>query len=104
MLSGEAISTWGDRILRMDLHGALVEVLRSRDPGLVAKTGILVAETANTVMLVTKQDRVLTLPKVVCLVAIKVADVSVELFLPALRFRASERSARKMKKRHLPYL
>ena len=88
----------GDRVLRMDLHGAIVEVVRSKDPGLVGKKGILVAETANTVLLVTKQDRVITIPKSVAVIRFVAGKHAVELMLPALTYRASERSARKIKK------
>ncbi len=88
----------GDRIVRMDLHGAPVEVVRSRDPGLVGVKGILIAETANTILVVTKKDRVLTIPKNITVIRFVVGTKIVELMLPALAFRASERSARKLKK------
>lgn len=94
---------FADRVLRMDLHGAHITVVRSLDPGLVDHAGIVVAETANTLMIVTKKDRALTLPKNVTVVRLSFDDLSVEIFLPALAFRASERSARKIKKRHMAY-
>lgn len=98
---GNATGTnFGDRVVRMDLHGAIVEVVRSKDPGLVGVNGILVAETCNTIMVVTKADRVITIPKNVAVIRFKIAEKQVELVLPALAFRSSERSARKLKKRH----
>jgi len=104
LVSKESMHTCADRILRMDLHGAPVEVIRSRDPGLVGVSGILVAETANTIIVVVKEDRALTIPKNVSVISVQFRDISVEISLPALQFRASERSARKIKKRHLPML
>lgn len=95
---------FADRVLRMDLHGALVTVVRARDPTLVGHCGIVVAETANTLVIVTRADRALTIPKNVSVVALSFADVKIEVFLPALAFRASERSARKIKKKHSPFI
>lgn len=104
VIKDDNMTNYGDRVLRMDLHGAPVEVIRSRDPGLVGVKGILVAETANTIIVVTEKNRALTLPKNVTVVRILFGKVAVEISLPALQFRASERSARKIKKRHLPAL
>lgn len=87
-----------ERIVRMDLHGAVVQVVRSKDPGLVGVRGILIAETANTILVVTKADRVITVPKSVAVIRFVVGKKLVELVLPALMFRASERSVRKLKK------
>eukprot|EP00178_Gracilaria_changii_P000207 TRINITY_DN1021_c0_g1_i1.p1 TRINITY_DN1021_c0_g1~~TRINITY_DN1021_c0_g1_i1.p1 ORF type:complete len:228 (-),score=30.02 TRINITY_DN1021_c0_g1_i1:1272-1955(-) len=98
--SGQAL---GDRILRMDLHGAFIRIIRSKDPSLVGISGVLVAETANTLVLVTKKDRVVTVPKNVSIAQFTVDNHTVELVLPALCFRASERSARKIKKKHKNY-
>lgn len=92
------VAKLGERILRMDLHGAVVEVVRSKDPGLVGKRGILIAETANTILLALKTDRVITVPKSVAVIRLNVGDQTVEVMLPALTYRSSERSARKMKK------
>lgn len=103
-LQGEPISNYGDKILRMDWHGAHVEVIRARDPGFVGVNGILIAETARTIIIVTKKDRTITVPKSVAVIRFMLPEASVELSLQALQFRASERSARKIKKRHFPYL
>lgn len=104
------------RVLKMDLHGAPVKVSRSKDPSLVGIQGILIAETANTVMIAVKgsqekeiengkiiPDRVVTVPKNVSVIHVVFDDVQIELFMPALAFRASERSARKFKKRYMPF-
>jgi ribonuclease P protein subunit POP4 len=96
----DAVSA-GDRVLRMDLHGAVVEVVRARDPGLVGLRGILIIETANTVLVVTKKNRVLTVPKNAAIIRVDFGEKSFEIALPMLPYRASERSARKVKKKHL---
>lgn len=100
LLQDDEVKNYGDRVLRMDLHGAPVEVVRSRDPGLVGLSGILVAETANTIIVITKKNRAKTVPKNVAVIRILLKNVAIEISLPALQFRASERSARKMKKRY----
>lgn len=104
LIKDENVTNYGDRVLRMDLHGAPVHVVRSRDPGLVGIKGILVAETANTIIVVTEKDRALTVPKNVAVIRIEFGKIALEISLPALQFRASERAARKIKKRHLPAL
>ncbi|CAN8073747.1 unnamed protein product [Agarophyton chilense] len=98
--SGQAL---GDRILRMDWHGAYMRIVRSKDPSLVGCSGVLVAETANTFVLISKKDKPITVPKNVSVVQFTVDNRTVELNLPALCFRASERSARKIKKKHKNY-
>lgn len=92
------------KVLKMDLHGAPVRVDRANDPSLVGIQGILIAETANTVLVATKQDKVVTVPKNITVLHVLLDNLQIELYLPALAFRASERSARKIKKRHMPYI
>lgn len=104
LLRDEQVSDYGDRILRMDLHGAYIEVIRSRDPGLIGQKGILVAEMANTIIIITEKNAAITIPKRICVIQLAIANAIVEISLPALLFRSSERSARKFKKRHLQYL
>lgn len=97
-------TAFSEHVTRMDLHGAPLTVTRARDPGLVGLSGTLVAETANTIIVVTRRDHAVTIPKNVSVVSVRFNDVTVEIFLPALAFRASERSARKIKKRHMPFI
>lgn len=101
-LRRDDIASFPSRVTRMDLHGAPVDVIRSKDPGLVGISGILIAETANTVMIITQKNKAVTVPKNVTVIRIKFDGVEVEILLPALAFRASERSARKIKKKHMP--
>lgn len=102
VVAGGDAHTSGERIIRMDFHGAEIEVRRARDPGLIGLRGILIVERANTVQVVTRKDRLVTIPKNAAVVAIHVLDKIFEISLPMLPYRASERSARKLKKKHLP--
>lgn len=85
----------------MDLHGALIEVIKASDCGIVGVRGIVVAETANTVVVVTKRDRAIVIPKRVAVVQFMVGGDAVQLSLRGLAVRASERSAKKFKKKYV---
>lgn len=65
LINDDNVTNYGERVLRMDLHSAPVEVVRSRDSGLVGAKGILIAETANIVIhvVVTEKERAVMLPK-----------------------------------------
>lgn len=51
------------KILKADYHGALLIVAAARNPDLVNLTGIVVQETKNMIRLVTKEDRIISIPK-----------------------------------------
>jgi len=107
------VERWGERLARLDLHGAGVTVASSADPGLVGVAGVVVAETEGIVRIVTVAGggrpggRVLALPKGVTVLEVPVpdpeggGDVPVRLVMPCLKFRASERSVRKFKRKHV---
>lgn len=95
------INTIGERIIRMDMHGAEIHVVRAKDPGLVGLCGILILETANTVQIITRKNRLVTVPKSSAVIEIRVDNRLFEIALPMLPYRASERSARKLKKKHM---
>lgn len=101
VVGGSSVANAGDRMLRMDFHGALVEIVRARDPGLVGVAGILVAETAGTIVVVGKMNRAVTVPKNAAIAAVNVGERRFEIALPMLPYRSSERSARKLKKKHM---
>lgn len=46
------------RLLKADLHGSLLTVQRSKCPSYVGVTGILLQETRNTFLLITKENKV----------------------------------------------
>ncbi|GAB0495786.1 hypothetical protein MMPV_007091 [Pyropia vietnamensis] len=108
-----AADRWGERMARLDLHGAGVTVVAAADPGLVGITGVVVAETEGLLRVVTTPGggrpggRILALAKGVTVVEVAVPhagvepDVRVRLVMPLLKFRASERSVRKFKRKHV---
>lgn len=62
MLAGDIT----DRVLRMDLHGAYVEIARSTAPEQVGWGGVVVQETENVLRVVTPADKLRALPKRQC--------------------------------------
>lgn len=75
-----ATERWGERLARLDLHGAGVTVVAAADPGLVGVTGVVVAETEGLLRVVTTPGggrpggRVLALAKGVTVVEVAVPD------------------------------
>ncbi|EJW85865.1 hypothetical protein WUBG_03223, partial [Wuchereria bancrofti] len=51
------------RMLKADYHGCLLMIVEAANPAQVGICGIVTRETRQTFMLITKQDRLLTIPK-----------------------------------------
>lgn len=51
------------KLVKADFHGSIVTVRRSKNAALVGASGILVQETENTFMVVTRKDKLKVLPK-----------------------------------------
>jgi ribonuclease P protein subunit POP4 len=51
------------RLIRADLHGAFVLVVKSTNPQFVNKSGFIIKETQKTFVVITKQDKVISIPK-----------------------------------------
>ncbi|TKR92711.1 hypothetical protein L596_007310 [Steinernema carpocapsae] len=62
-LTGGSEGTPDDRMIRADYHGCLLMVSDSPCQSLVGKLGIVVHETRRTFQLITKSDKVITVPK-----------------------------------------
>ncbi|KAK0426144.1 hypothetical protein QR680_009554 [Steinernema hermaphroditum] len=52
-----------ERMIKADYHGCLLIVSDSPCRNLIGRVGIVIHETRRTFQIITKQDRVLTLPK-----------------------------------------
>ena len=52
-----------EQLYRADLHGAIVRIVRSRDPSLVSLAGVVVRETTNTFDIVTPDSETRTINK-----------------------------------------
>eukprot|EP01132_Coremiostelium_polycephalum_P006696 gene6696-8282_t len=48
-----------NKIIKSDLHGSIIQVVRSKCPSYIGKSGIVIQETENTFKLITRENRVL---------------------------------------------
>ncbi|KAJ2375265.1 RNase P/RNase MRP complex subunit [Coemansia sp. RSA 2607] len=87
------------RLVKADMHGAELHVVRSKCPGFVGVGGIVAQETKNVFRLVTRDDRLVTVPKARCVFEIRFAWTPAKcvVYGDQFAFRASERAARKFK-------
>ncbi|KAG4089184.1 RNase P/MRP, p29 subunit [Neocallimastix lanati (nom. inval.)] len=51
------------KLLKADFHGSVITVVQSKCPSYIGKSGILLKETENTFNIITKNDRLLIIPK-----------------------------------------
>lgn len=88
-----------DRVLKADYHGCLLMVAEANNVDQVGICGIVVRETRQTFILITKQDRLLTVPKqgTVFLFALK-GKIYI-LFGNAFRFQPSLRAKKILRNR-----
>ncbi|XP_073913128.1 ribonuclease P protein subunit p29 isoform X2 [Castor canadensis] len=87
------------KLLKADLHGALISVTKSKCPSYVGVTGILLQETKYVFKIITKEDRLKVIPKLNCVFTIEVDGFVSCIYGSKFQLRSSERSARKFKVR-----
>lgn len=88
------------RLLKADFHGSIMKVERSKCPSYVGIEGILLLETQNTLQLICKDNLIRTVPKANSVFTFTVCGFQFRLYGNHMRFRSSERSARKFKDKH----
>lgn len=87
----------GARLVKADVHGALVCVCRALSSALVGLTGIVVKETQHTFTLVTPANQFRVIPKRDAVFTLRVSDTLVTLFGAHLLHRSADRASRKFK-------
>ncbi|XP_048372241.1 ribonuclease P protein subunit p29 [Sphaerodactylus townsendi] len=87
------------KLLKADLHGALVTVTKSKCPSYVGITGIVVQETKHVFKIITKEDQLKVVPKFNNVFSMEIDGFVSYIFGSKIQFRASERSAKKFKAR-----
>jgi len=50
---------WEAKLSKADFHGAIVEVIRSNCPTYVGATGIIIQETRDTVLVCSKENKLM---------------------------------------------
>ncbi|KAI8140983.1 Rof/RNase P-like protein [Fennellomyces sp. T-0311] len=96
---GQNTQQFGQKLLKADFHGAIVKVTKSSNPVLVSATGIVVQETQNLFKIITKEDRLKSIPKAktVFQVELDVCKCTFTLYGQQLLTRSAERAAKKFK-------
>ncbi|KAF9403644.1 RNase P/RNase MRP complex subunit [Podila epigama] len=87
------------KLLKADLHGAIITVSRSKCPTYIGATGIVVQETENVFKIITPNDSLRVIPKVNNIFSISIRDWVFTLHGNQFRYRASQRSTKKFKYR-----
>ncbi|KAJ2741840.1 RNase P/RNase MRP complex subunit [Coemansia sp. BCRC 34301] len=86
------------RVMRADMHGALLTVTRARCPNYVGIRGIVAQETKNAFRIITQADRLVTVPKAHCVFTLSLpSGTQCVIYGDQFAFRASDRASRKFK-------
>ncbi|KAJ7311901.1 hypothetical protein JRQ81_006219 [Phrynocephalus forsythii] len=85
------------KLLKADLHGALVTVTKSKCPSYVGITGIVLQEMKHIFKIITKEDKLKVIPKLNSVFSIELDGFVSYIYGSRIQFRASERSAKKFK-------
>lgn len=85
------------RLLKADLHGAIVSVTKSKCPSYVGVTGILLQETKHVFKIITEEDRLKVIPKLNCVFTVETDGFISYIYGSKFQLRSSERSAKKFK-------
>ncbi|KAJ2764233.1 RNase P/RNase MRP complex subunit [Coemansia nantahalensis] len=88
------------KLIKADLHGARMSVVRSKCPNFVGCGGIVAQETKNTFKLITEDDRLVVTPKTGCVFGLELpSGHECLLYGDQFKYRASERASKKFKPR-----
>ncbi|XP_021563224.1 ribonuclease P protein subunit p29 isoform X2 [Carlito syrichta] len=85
------------KLLKADLHGAIISVTKSKCPSYVGVTGILLQETKHVFKIVTQEDRLKVIPKLNCVFTVEIDGFVSYIYGSKFQLRSSERSAKKFK-------
>ncbi|CAB3995869.1 Ribonuclease P subunit p29 [Paramuricea clavata] len=85
------------KLVKADYHGAIITVSKSKCPGYVGLSGILLQETKNVFKIITKQDEIKTVPKANSVFTVDIEGYLCTLYGNQLRIRSAERSSKKFK-------
>ncbi|NXA34973.1 RPP29 protein, partial [Eudromia elegans] len=85
------------KLLKADLHGAIVTVTKSKCPSYVGITGIILQEMKHVFKIITKDDKLKVVPKLNNVFSLEIDGFISYIYGSKFQFRASERSAKKFK-------
>ncbi|XP_058130640.1 ribonuclease P protein subunit p29 [Anopheles ziemanni] len=84
-------------LLKADYHGAKVTIVRSKQSSVIGVKGIVILETKGTFKIVSKDNKIRTIPKNDSLFEVHIRDIVVTISGNILNARPAERSVRKLK-------
>ena len=90
-------STAQQKLLKADYHGAIVAVTKSKTPSLIGQAGIIIQETKNTFKIVTRDDKLKTIPKENSIFTMELKGHVLNIKGNDFRYTAAERTHRKFK-------
>ncbi|NXW73233.1 RPP29 protein, partial [Hirundo rustica] len=85
------------KLLKADLHGAIVTVTKSKCPSYVGITGIILQEFKHVFKIITKEDKLKVVPKLNNVFSLELDGFISYIYGSKFLLRASERSAKKFK-------
>ncbi|XP_030835484.1 ribonuclease P protein subunit p29 [Strongylocentrotus purpuratus] len=85
------------RLLKCELHGCILTVTRSKCPAYVGISGILLQETRNTFKVITKENKMKTIPKSQCWFMFTIDQYAITIYGQHFCQRSSMRAAKKFK-------
>nr|XP_040236153.2 ribonuclease P protein subunit p29 [Anopheles coluzzii] len=84
-------------LLKADYHGAKIHIVRSKQPSVVGMKGIVVLDTKGTFKMISKDNKLRTIPKNDSQFEVFLQDKVITIFGKHLNARPAERSVKKMK-------
>eukprot|EP01095_Lingulamoeba_sp_RSL-Kostka_P005409 TRINITY_DN16740_c0_g1_i1.p1 TRINITY_DN16740_c0_g1~~TRINITY_DN16740_c0_g1_i1.p1 ORF type:complete len:429 (+),score=111.23 TRINITY_DN16740_c0_g1_i1:38-1324(+) len=87
----------GNILIRADLHGAIIKVIKSKTVNQIGLYGIVIQETKNVFKIITPDDKIKILPKKMSVFGLVIKDKFIQIFGNNFCYRSSERSVYKFK-------
>ncbi|XP_033126081.1 ribonuclease P protein subunit p29-like [Anneissia japonica] len=85
------------KLLKADLHGCILTVTKSKCPSYIGLSGILLQETRHLFKIVTKEDKLKSIPKGNSVFTYEFCGHVVDIFGNQFKQKSSQRSARRFK-------
>jgi len=97
ILDGKDKTQIYSKLFKADYHGCIMTVTRSKCPSYIGLTGIVLQETRNVLKIITKEDKLKTIPKFNCVFTFEVDGFTFTIFGNHFRVKSSERAVKKFK-------
>ncbi|ORX85144.1 RNase P/MRP, p29 subunit [Anaeromyces robustus] len=85
------------KLLKADFHGSIITVVQSKCPSYIGKSGIILKETENTFNIITKENRLLIIPKAHSVFTINYDKLLFKIYGDNFKVRSGERISKKFK-------